>query len=176
MGFFFSGIFWGMVLILLGISIIIRIVFHINLPLVRIVFALILIYLGIRVLVGGSWLCSHRNQTVFGSSTVSATQGSSEYQTIFGSAAIDATADVTGDTPEKISVTTVFGETKVTIASSVPTVVRAEAAFGSARFPDGNTVSFGETTWKNNAAKAGDTPKRMIESNVVFGSFVVIEK
>jgi predicted membrane protein len=176
MDFFFSGLFWGMILILLGLSIIIRIVFHINIPLVRIVFALVLIYFGIRVLVGGNWLSTTRNNTCFGASSVAEVCAGKEYKTVFGATTIDATAEVSGDTPERFSVKTVFGETKLIIAASVPTIIRAESAFGEARFPDGNSISFGNTVWKNSAAKTGATPKREIDANVVFGSFSVSER
>ena len=43
MGFLFSGVFWGGVLVLLGISIIIKVVFHIDIPVFRVVVALVLI-------------------------------------------------------------------------------------------------------------------------------------
>jgi hypothetical protein len=176
MEFLFSGLFWGIILILLGISIIIRIVFHVHVPIFRIVFALILIYLGIRVLTGGNWLCSQGNRTIFGSSNISLASGNSEYKVIFGSTVIDATSEAAGSGLERIFVKTVFGESKLIIASSVPTVVHANAAFGEARFPDGNSISFGESTYKNTAVKAGKAPVREIDAKVVFGSFVVVEK
>jgi hypothetical protein len=176
MEFLFSGLFWGIILILFGVSIIVRIVFHVHVPIVRIVFALILIYLGIRVLVGGNWLCRQGNRTVFGSSTMSIASGDNEYKIIFGTAAIDATAEVTGGAPERISIKTVFGRSKATISKAVPTVVRVSAAFGEARLPDGSSVSFGETTYKNALAREGKTPMREIDAQVVFGGFAVLEK
>jgi predicted membrane protein len=175
MDFLFSGLFWGIILILLGVSIIVRIVFHIHVPIVRVVFALILIYLGIRVLVGGSWLCSHHNGTIFGSSTMSLASGRNEYKVIFGATSIDATAEVTGSAPERVTIKTIFGESRLIIASSVPTVVHVNTAFGEARFPDGNSISFGETTYKNDAAREGKAPMREIDAKVVFGGFFVVE-
>jgi hypothetical protein len=189
MDFLFSGLFWGIILILCGISVIVRIVFNIHIPIFRIVLALILIYFGIRVLVGGNWICSHKNWccssgnwncstgngTVFGSSAMSVMSGKSEYKVVFGSAAIDATAEVSGES-ERISIKTVFGASKLTIASSVSTIIHVSTAFGETRLPDGNSVSFGESTYKNAAAKEGKMPMREIEVRVVFGSFVVVEK
>jgi hypothetical protein len=49
-GILMSGVFWGSVLILLGLSVIIEHVFHINIPVFKMVFACLLIYLGIRLL------------------------------------------------------------------------------------------------------------------------------
>ncbi len=48
MGFLFSDIFWGIVLILTGVSIILQLVFKINIPVFPIVIAFLLIYAGIR--------------------------------------------------------------------------------------------------------------------------------
>jgi hypothetical protein len=176
MEFLFSGLFWGIILILCGISIIVRIVFHVHIPIVRIVFALILVYLGIRVLVGGSWLCSQRNGTVFGSSTMSIASGNNEYRVIFGSSTIDATAEVTGSSSEHISIKTIFGQSRLTISSKVPTIVRVNSAFADARLPDGNTLSFGQTVYKNTAVKEGKSSVREIDAKVIFGNLVVVEK
>jgi hypothetical protein len=174
MDFLFSGLFWGIILILCGVSIIIRIVFHIHIPLVRIVFALILIYLGVRVLVGGSWLCSHR--TAFGSSSISLGSGQAEYKVIFGSSTIDATAEVSGPAPQRTSIKTVFGECRLAISATIPTVVRVNSAFAEARLPDGNSVVFGNSTYKNAPARDGKAPLREIDAHVVFGNFVVSER
>jgi hypothetical protein len=176
MEFLFSGLFWGIILILLGISIVIRIVFNVHIPLVRIVFALILIYLGIKVLVGDSWTCFNRNRSVFGSSHISVPSGENEYKVIFGSMSIDATGEVTESEPERTFIKTVFGESKLTIALSVPTIVHVQAAFSGTRFPNGNSLSFGDSTYKNSAMKPGISPKREIYVKVVFGSVVIIEK
>ena len=48
MCFLFGGVFWGIVLVLLGLSIIVRIVFNIHFPFFRILFALIIIYFGLK--------------------------------------------------------------------------------------------------------------------------------
>ncbi len=52
MGFLASGVFWGSVIILFGISIILNSVFGISIPVFKIVLALILIYFGISILAG----------------------------------------------------------------------------------------------------------------------------
>ncbi len=52
MSFLTSGLFWGFILVLLGLSIIVRILFNIDVPVFKVVFGLILIYLGFQVLFG----------------------------------------------------------------------------------------------------------------------------
>jgi predicted membrane protein len=46
------SLFWGLVLILIGLSLIIKIVFNIDFPIFKILFAFLFIYIGIKVLVG----------------------------------------------------------------------------------------------------------------------------
>ena len=47
MDFFFGGLFWGVLLILIGIGIILKVFFDINIPIFRTALALLLIYLGV---------------------------------------------------------------------------------------------------------------------------------
>lgn len=81
-----------------------------------------------------------------------------------------------GSVPERSSIKTVFGQCKLTISPKVPTIIRVSAAFGEARLPDGNSVTFGETTYKNAAAREGKALQREIDARVVFGNFDVTER
>ncbi|NLG17649.1 MAG: hypothetical protein GX556_10000 [Fibrobacter sp.] len=173
MGFLFSGVFWGIILILIGAAIIIRIVFNVNIPVLRIVFAVVLIYLGIRVLIGGPWTGSTKNSAVFQSSDMAITEDAREYNVIFGSSRIDATAKLTKEN-EKIEVNTIFGSSVLVISPDVPTIVKVGAAFSGVRMPDGNLVSFGDYTYKNKAFNK-TAPYRVIKADVVFGSMTIME-
>ncbi|MGE5605051.1 MAG: hypothetical protein ACM3YE_05095, partial [Bacteroidota bacterium] len=53
MGFIFSQVFWGIFLILLGASFILKVLFHLDIPVFRLFVSFILIYMGFRVLTGG---------------------------------------------------------------------------------------------------------------------------
>ena len=52
MGFVFSEVFWGIFLIIIGLIIVVKVVFGINIPLMRIILALLLIYIGVSYLTG----------------------------------------------------------------------------------------------------------------------------
>ena len=79
MGFLFSGIFWGVILILLGLAMIIKVVFNVSLPIFRIVFAIIFVYIGFKILVGGfgGGIKTEKNDVVFGETIIEA-KGSDE--------------------------------------------------------------------------------------------------
>jgi predicted membrane protein len=184
MCFLFSGAFWGLLLVLLGISIIIRVMFHIHIPLFRIVVALILIYFGIRMLVGGfwprncggEWRGEWRGHTVFNESTVKAsTFGGEEHNVVFGKSTVDATDSSLTDQNREFNLNTVFGQTDLRISAAVPTIVKATSAFGSAQFPDGNIITFGDYTYKTKSY-AENAPHRKIKVSVVFGGLRVIEQ
>ena len=62
--FIFSGTFWGIILILFGISIFLR-SFDIIVPFLRIIFGLFVIYVGITILSGGSIFTDDPNSAIF---------------------------------------------------------------------------------------------------------------
>jgi hypothetical protein len=184
MGFLFSGIFWGAILILLGISVIINIVFHIHVPFFRIILALILIYAGVRVLIGGNWgfgrCCSMKsaNAAIFSDAVFKKSAGD-EYTIAFGKGTMDAISLFSGDTGRTmIKLNTLFGHSTVIIPKTVPVLVRVNSAFSGVRMPDGSLSTFGQTVYKNDAARTATDPItiRNIELNVVFGGCEVEER
>ncbi len=173
MGFIFSGLFWGIILILIGVSIILQMVFKVNIPVFRIVIAFLLIYAGIRVLMGGQWFHPQGNTVVFEDRGVT-TKGSQEYNVVFGKANVDATEPLSSGS-ERIDVNTVFGSSTIRISREVPTMIKVESAFGGANLPDGNTISFGTYIYKNSAYAEGQ-PYKFIDANVVFGEMNIVER
>ncbi len=173
MGLLFSGLFWGVILILIGASIIARILFNIDLPVFRIVFALIIIYFGLKILTGGSWLKTNGATAVFDNKTMAASGKNSEFNVIFSKARIDADGRLPPE-GEKLEINTVFGSTVLKISSVIPTIVKVSAAFSTTYLPDGNSISFGSYTYRNSSFSP-NAPYRLIETNAVFSSFNIIE-
>jgi predicted membrane protein len=176
MGFIFSGIFWGIVLILLGLSFILNIVFNIHLPFFRILFALIIIYFGLRLLVGATWCTKARNSAFCQKADITVNQTDNEYKVIFGRAVFNTKDSLNSEMKRNISVKTIFGDGTIIISSTVPTIVRVTSAFGSAVFPDGNMITFGEYTYRNRACGNDLTNCKKINADVVFGSMKIIEE
>jgi predicted membrane protein len=177
MGFFFSGIFWGSILILLGISVIVRIVFNIHLPLVRIVFAFVLIYFGVRILVGGAWCkCGTNSGTILFNEVKTELSGNSgDYNIVFGKGVVNLTDTSLAEKGKSVKINTIFGAGEIRVNPSVPAIVKVTAAFSGARMPDGNIISFGEYVYKT---KAFSDPAKAIkvDATVVFGGLEIIEK
>jgi predicted membrane protein len=177
MGFIFSGVFWGSILILLGLSVIIRIVFNVHIPLFRIVFALIIIYFGIRVLVGGAWCRGNCNSNtiVFNDAKTEVNTDSNEYKIIFGKGVVNLTDSSLASQKKKIRVTTVFGSGEIRINPGVPAIVRVNSAFAGAKMPDGNIISFGEYIYKTKSYSDKADFVR-IDATVVFGGLEISER
>ncbi len=176
MCFLFSGIFWGLVLVALGVAVIIKVLFHIDIPVFRIVFAMVLIYFGLKLLVGGCGRgYSHTSQesVVFNEGTLSAEESRDEYSVVFGKGTIDLTGLKAKDKNTNIRVSTVFGASTLKLDPAVPAVVNVSAAFGSAHIPDGTTTSFGHYTYKTKAYKEGK-PYLAVMANVVFGEMTIV--
>jgi predicted membrane protein len=70
---------------------------------------------------------------------------------------------------------TIFGASTVMIKSDVPTLVKANTAFGNAKLPDGNTAAVGTYLYKNKSYQKGK-PCVTLNMNVVFGEMQVIEQ
>jgi predicted membrane protein len=176
MGFLFSGIFWGAILILLGLTLILKVLFHVDIPLFRIIFAFILIYLGVRLLVGSSLFgkCNSGN-AVFRDTKVSTEFLSNDYDVVFGKANIDASGPLKNQSGEILKLDVVFGGAQIKISRDVPTIIKASSVFGNVQFPDGSNVSFGDGIYKN-AAFSDTTAYRRLEVDVVFGGVEVKEK
>jgi hypothetical protein len=177
MGFIFSGVFWGSILILLGLSVIVRIVFNVHIPLFRVIFALIIIYFGIRVLVGGAWCRGNcnANTVLFSDTKAELTKDSKEYNIIFGKGVVNLTDSSLASQKKKIKVTTIFGSGEIRINPDVPAIVRVNSAFAGAKMPDGNIISFGEYIYKTRSYSDKSDFVR-IDATVVFGGLEITER
>lgn len=172
LGFIFTGTFWGVVLILLGVSAILKSVFNLNIPIFRVGFALLIIYVGVSILFNGFYMEKKENVVLFDNRSVQA--GSSEkHDIIFSSSVVDMTG-LTIDGYQRQEVNTVFSSGELRINADIPTKIVVSAAFSSASMPDGSSITFGEQTYRNKAYKEGE-PYLEIRANVVFGSLNVIE-
>jgi hypothetical protein len=170
------GFFWGIVLIFIGVAIIFRIVFDINL--FRIIIALAIILFGIRILLGKNWVfekTGKERDTIFTDrSFKEIPKNNTAYNVIFGKSVYDFTGlDSSLNESVKVKVDVVFGAAVLKINKNMPVRIKSESAFGGSRMPDGNTVAFGSITYNTDSFKR-DTPHFFIESNVVFGGIEVI--
>lgn len=177
-GFIFSGVFWGVVVILFGVSIIVNAVFNIHIPFFRVLLAVFFIYIGIMVLSGGFKFSgkADQNTVLFSEGTMQFTGDGKnrEFNVIFGKGTtrfsdISLTA---GNTAVKVN--SIFGESEIEIDSSMPILIHVNAAFGAAYLPDRTVTSFGDYTYKT-PSYGKDKKSLEIQANVVFGAIRFVE-
>jgi predicted membrane protein len=127
MNVLFGPAFWGILIVLLGLSIILKQV-GVNLPLVKMFIAIVIILFGVRLLVGGS--CSIRTR-----STRSGvyTTGSTEHSVVFSSQTIDLTGISVDSRP--LELTAVFGSAYVLLPEDIEFDFESTSVFGSVEVP-----------------------------------------
>lgn len=166
----------GSFFILMGVSMILR-MFGIDLPITRVIFALFLISIGVRMLLPKHSFCRESTDggeaTTFRSSRSAKTDSSSaEYSVAFGSKAIDLTrVDLSkGDVRVKVSVA--FGQAEVAVDPKMPLKISGSSAFGNVDLPGGNSAVFGTASYKSDAYKEG-SPALLIEASSAFGAIEI---
>lgn len=172
MGFIFSQVFWGIFLILLGISFILKVLFHLDIPVFRLFLSFLLIYMGIRVLTGGFTRERNSRDIIFNDYQFKVNDDG-EYNIIFGRSVVDL-SEYQVDANTRIKINIIFGSGLVKLNPSQPLKVRVNSAFAGAKMPDGNMISFGEYNYRTPAVKE-DQPYGNIEVNVVFGEMQLTE-
>ena len=138
-GFYASKILLGLFVICVGIYVLIRYCFNINMPFIlytpifRMIIGMIIIFLGVYILVGKHYVGDSIPKN-------------GKYDVYFKTTAIDL-HDLEIDRNKSIYVNTVFSDTVIFINDSVQVHIKASSAFGSVSIPTGDSVSFGETNF-----------------------------
>lgn len=166
-----SALFWGLLLIILGISFIFRIVFNIDFPLFKIIIAFVFIFLGFRLLFGSFGIVNFKageNDTLFGERKYKQFENNKEYSVIFGKGVFDfRDFDLEGKT-QRIKISTVFGGCEVKIPKDMPVRVTVDGAFAGAELPNGNSTVFGSSSYESPGFNP-DEPHLYLKIDVVFG-------
>jgi hypothetical protein len=177
MGFLFSPVFWGVVLVLWGCALVLNVLFHLNIPVFRMLIALIIIFVGIQMLLGWKgkpWYNVHSDEhnVIFGHSIQNATPSTKEYNIIFSNGEVD----ITDPNPEwvnsKLEVNTIFSSGLLKINPEIPAKIVTTAAFGRMFTPDNHQLVMGDHVYQTPALKENQ-PYLLIEATVVFGNMEV---
>jgi hypothetical protein len=141
---FNSGLFWGIIIIALGAAILIKHLFNLDFPVIKVVFGLALILIGLKVLVfkGSDNKCQtgDKNNVVFGEKTMFYTGDNNEYSAVFASSVLDLTK-ISQSNDNRIKVSCVFGNMKIIINQQTKLIIDTDVVFGSISNPDENTVA-----------------------------------
>jgi len=163
-GLLFGGLFWGILISLIGISMILKYVVNIDIPLGRIFFGIILVLFGMKIIFGHSEKIHVKHP-----GRVNYYSGSRDYNIIFSSGTIDLTNYANGQKmPGEINV--IFGNATVLVPDSLNLEVVSTTVFGQTILPERAYKGFGEDTFSVNNKATGELHR--IETNAVFGNLV----
>jgi predicted membrane protein len=170
------GLFWGVLLVLIGLAAIFKVIFDVNL--FGVLFALFLIFVGVTLLIGKPWMIHHHRKgerdVMFEERNVAEQpRDNSEYNVIFGRSVYDfRNIQFPDNEPIKIKINTVFGNSVILISKNTPVKLKSDAVFAGATMPDGNTVAFGTIQYATDSF-ATALNHLYIDAPVVFGAVQV---
>jgi predicted membrane protein len=166
-----AGVFWGALLIFIGLALIIRFVFNVEFPVFKVLFALFFIYLGLRILFGSFGLFRFEtgpDDVIFSEREFYQPENNREYNVVFGKGNFDFTnVDLSGGNVY-VKIGTVFGASEILIDRDMPVIINADAVFSGAELPNGNTAVFGSTAYQSETFNP-DSNHLKIKLDVVFG-------
>ncbi len=172
MSFLFTGAFWGVVLVLIGVAVILKAVFHITIPIARLIFGFIIILFGIQVLFGG-FRGRTKSSIFFEEGEIAAHETRNEYNVIFGRGTVNLRNLELQGQNRKIEINAIFGGADVQLPDTIPVKVRGSSVFGAVRAPDGNTAVFGDANYATEGLSENQ-PYLLVEANAVFGSVEIV--
>ncbi len=172
MSFFFTELFWGALLILFGISILIKVLLGIDIPIVRIFVALLLIYAGVSLVIGQLPQYS-KESILFQKAELKPEKLESMYTVALSSATLDFSA-IRLKKPQSVKVNTILGTTKIKLNKSLPTELLVNASFANALLPNHDKISFSGKYRYQIPPDSTETPLLKLEANVVFGNLEII--
>ena len=173
MRFLSSGIFWGFIIILFGIGILLKSVFHINIPFFKILVGIIVILFGISIIFNA---INSRKTAVFGDYNFKSGFVEKEYNIVFSKASMDvANFDFSNYNGEFIKINSVFSSTEIYLSRNFEYEIRADSAFGVVRLPNGEGVSFGNIARLENTENS-ELKRINLHVSSVFGEVKILYK
>ena len=163
-----DGIFWGVLLIVVGVWFLLRNTLPVHIPVARLIIAVVLIYLGIRVLVLRPVIRDSNTMVFSESSLAYSPSHGRDYNIIFSSGSVDLSEVALTSGSVSAEVNVVFGNGTLRINQSQPVRVSMSSAFGTVEAPSGRSVAFGDTVYTTPSYQAG-SPALEIHATAVFG-------
>ncbi len=167
------GLLIGALIMLWGLGIIINVVFHINIPIFKILFGLFLVYIGFKIIFGSSFSCPrvywHSRDAVFSHRTYQGLHGeSNEYNAVFGKAMVDLRGVELKEKVTRIKVAAVFGNAEVILDKNMPVRIKVDTVLGEVKLPQNVAGAFGSAYYQS---QDFDENKNylLIDASSVFG-------
>lgn len=168
-----TSLFWGILLMVIGGSLILKSAFNWDFSVFRVVVAFVFIYVGIRLFIGKEFRLfdggDKETQIVFSEKHITRVEDGKVYSIVFGSAEFDLRNIALPDSEVvNIQINTVFGGTEILLRPDVAVKIRSNSAFAGTEMPNGNSSAFGSLKYESDSAKVKHA-RLVIRTNTVFG-------
>lgn len=173
-----GALFWGLLVVIIGVVIILNGVFRINIPIFKLLIGFFFIYLGLRIIFGSwGWMSWHSHgqgqDVVFHEQIINTPDANKkEYNVVFGKMVLDLHEVALERIPRTIDVHTVFSSTEIILNPAVPVKLVANVAFGGIQLPDRTSGGFGSTLFTTSNFNENE-PYLTIRADTVFGGMNV---
>lgn len=168
-----TNVIGGTILILLGLSILLKALFGIDIPLSRFVMAGLLIYAGVSLLSGPKMHCTKEDKKniVFDEQTIMVTGSHpSCFNICFGKVTLDCT-DITPSPNSPLMVSVTCGAATIKINKNMPVKIVINTCLANVELPTTDTVAVGTYTYLSHDPLI--KPLLTIEATIVMGSLKV---
>ena len=174
MRFLSSGIFWGFIVILFGVGILLKSVFHVNIPFFKILIGIIVILFGVSIIFNA--INSRRNNTVFREYNFNFGTIEKEYNIVFSKGVFDFTNfNFSNYNGEFIKINSAFSKSEIYLSRNFEYEIRADSVFGVVSLPNGESVSFGNIARLENAENS-ELKRINLHVSSVFGETKILYK
>lgn len=174
--------FWGFLFLAIGVVVIVQHVFNIDLPILKILFGLFLIYVGLKIVFGSFGMrmnafridkISTGTEAIFSETYFKARSGeSSEVNSKFSTAFGNSMLDLSDLKPEELNSTfkinNAFGKTRVKTNPEHGIKAQISVGFGSIKIRGESQGSLGEINYKSENYKS-QGPNLQLDINNAFG-------
>ena len=174
MRFLSSGIFWGFIVILFGVGILLKSVFHVNIPFFKILIGIIIIFFGISFIVGA--MSQRKSEAIFRDYNFNFVTIEKEYNIVFSKSVFDFTNfNFSNYNGEFIKINSAFSKSEIYLSRNFEYEIRADSVFGVVSLPNGESVSFGNIARLENAENS-ELKRINLHVSSVFGETKILYK
>ncbi len=177
--------FWAILFIAVGVILLIQTVFKIELPVMRILFGVFLIYMGLKVIFGSfghrmSYFkvdkISSDTESIFTQNEMKAKdqggQLNKKFSTVFGSSNLDLRGLTVDELNNDIKIDSAFGRTHVLTDATTPIKAHIDTGFASVSIRGQKIANFGEIDYQSPDYSA-DKPALKLDIDAAFGEVVI---
>jgi hypothetical protein len=168
----------GIVLLCIGVSLAIELLFGISLPILRVLLVAVLVVIGVRLVqqertrhdkraaAGEAWLADRQF------APEGALVRDQRYDIAFGRGLVDLTHIPEPVTDVTVSVHTLFGSSVVRVDPAIAYDIEGHAALGEVRMPDKSATAMGSLSYRNPTVTS---PRLHLRVDAVFGACRIVE-